>query len=81
MLKSAMTTKVLFKPTMEEARFLWDSNALTGVNTGRVYRAGDAWFSSTDGVHDAVSYVHFPVLDFAVYHELGKLLDKYYKDE
>ena len=81
MLKSAMTTKVLFKPTMEEARFLWDSNSLTGVNTGRVYHAGDAWFSSTDGVHDAVSYVHFPVLNFAVYHELGKLLDKYYKDE
>ncbi|MCF2642388.1 hypothetical protein I6E50_08205 [Roseburia hominis] len=80
-LRSAMTTKILFKPTITEGRFLWDSEKLKDFNTGRVYHAGDAWFSSTDGVHDNVSYVHFPIMNFAVYRELGKLLDAYYRTE
>ena len=44
----------------------------------RVYRPGDAWFSSTDGVHDIVSYVHFPRMTFPVYRQLGRLLTAYY---
>ena len=44
----------------------------------RVYRPGDAWFASTDGVHDLVSYVHFPILKFRAYRELGLLLRQYY---
>lgn len=79
MLRSAMTTKILFKPTLPEARLMWGSDKLKDFSAGRVYGAGDAWFSSTDGIHDEVSYVHFPVMDFAVYRELGKLLEQYYE--
>lgn len=78
MLRSAMSTRVLFKPTLPEARLLWDSEKLKEFSNGRVYNAGDAWFSSTDGIHDCVSYVHFPVMRFAVYQELGHLLELYY---
>lgn len=79
MLRSAMTTKILFKPTITEARLMWGSDKLKDFSAGRVYGAGDAWFSSTDGTHDEVSYVHFPVMDFPVYRELGRLLEDYYK--
>lgn len=79
MLRSAMSTKILFKPTLDEGRLMWDSEKLKDFNNGRVYNAGDAWFSSTDGVHDSVSYVHFPYMKFKVYAELGRLLQAYYK--
>ncbi len=79
MLRSAMTTKILFKPTMAEARLIWDSEKLKDFGE-RVYNAGDAWFSSTDGIHDNVSYVHFPIMEFPVYRELGELLQAYYQD-
>ena len=80
MLRSAMGTKILFKPTLPEARLLWDSERLQDFQNSRIYGAGDAWFSSQDGVHDFPSYVHFPVMDFPVYRELGRLLSEYYKD-
>jgi len=79
MLRSAMSTKILFKPTLTEGRLLWDSDKLETLNTGRTYNAGDAWFSSTDGIHDNVSYVHFPRMEFPVYRELGALLERYYQ--
>ena len=78
MLRSAMSTKILFRPTLPEARLLWDSEKLTELNTSRTYLPGDAWFSSTDGKHDLVTYVHFPRLDFPAYRELGRLLDEFY---
>lgn len=78
MLRSACTTKILFKPTPNEGRLLWDSEKLRDLPQ-RVYNAGDAWFSSTDGIHDNVSCVHFPRMDFPVYRELGRLLEEYYK--
>lgn len=78
MLRSAMGTKVLFRPTLPEARLLWDAEKLTEFSTGRVYSAGDAWFSSTDGEHDAVSFVHFPHMEFPAYKELRRLLAIYY---
>lgn len=81
MLKSAMTTKILFKPTITEGRLIWDNDKLKDFNNGRVYNAGDAWFSSIDGVHDDVSYVHFPIMKFPVYRELGQLLRNYYKED
>lgn len=77
MLRSAMSTKVLFRPTLTEGRFLWDSGKIEDFPE-RVYRAGEAWFSSTDGVHDKVTFVRFPVLKFRVYRELGRLLKAYY---
>lgn len=78
MLRSAMGTKVLFRPTLPEARLLWDAEKLTEFSTGRVYSAGDAWFSSADGEHDAVSFVHFPHMEFPAYKELRRLLAIYY---
>lgn len=78
MLKSAMTTKILFKPTVEEARLIWNSERLKVLNTERKYGAGDCWFSSTDGVHDMPGYLRFPDLRFKVYGELRRLLIEYY---
>lgn len=77
MLKNAMTTKILFKPTLNEGRLIWDSSKLENFPE-RVYNAGDCWFSSTDGEHDDVTFAHFPHMRFAVYRELGNLLKRYY---
>lgn len=79
MLRNAMTTKILFKPTLTEGRLMWDSSKLESFPE-RVYNAGDCWFSSTDGEHDDVTFAHFPIMDFPVYRELGILLKKYYGD-
>ena len=78
MIRSACSTKILFRPTLPEGRLMWDSEKLKDFPS-RVYGPGDAWFSSTDGVHDNVSYVHFPVMQFAVYRALGELLEEYYR--
>lgn len=82
MLRSAMSTRVLFRPTLAEGRLMWggSNEKLKNFATDRVYGQGDAWFSSTDGTHDIVSYVHFPRMDFPVYRELGNLLRIYYGD-
>ena len=77
MLKSAMSTRLLFRPTVNEARLMWDSDKIKDMPP-RVYAAGDAWFASTDGIHDDVSFVHFPMMKFRVYSELGRLLSQYY---
>lgn len=79
MLRSAMSTRILFRPTRAEALLMWDKAKIDPLPE-RVYSPGDAWFSSTDGEHDAVSYVHFPVMHFKVYAELGRLLAEYYSD-
>lgn len=78
MLRSAMSTKILFRPTRSEGLLMWDAAKLDNCVGDRVYQPGDAWYSSTDGVHDAVSYVHFPNMQFPVYKELGRLLQEYY---
>lgn len=79
--RSACSTRLLFRPTLPEARLLWDSEKLAELNTSRTYLPGDACFSSTDGKHDLVSYVHFPKLEFPAYRELGRLLDELYVNE
>ena len=76
MLRSAMSTRILFRPTRTEGLLIWDKTKLD-VMPERVYKPGDAWFSSADGVHDAMSYVHFPRMEFPVYRELGRLLQDY----
>ena len=80
MLRSAMSTRILFRPTRAEGLLIWDKTKLDTMPE-RTYGPGDAWYSSTDGVHDAVSCVHFPRMEFPVYRELGKLLSKYYNDD
>ena len=80
MLRSAMSTKILFRPTLTEGRLMWDGEKLSNFSADRVYAPGDAWFSSTDSIHDAVSFIHFPHMQFPVYKELGRLLQDYYDD-
>ncbi len=78
MIRSACSTKILFRPTLPEGRLMWDSEKLKDM-LPRVYGPGDAWFSSTDGEHDNVCFVHFPIMDFQVYKELGRLLEEYFR--
>lgn len=80
MLRSAMSTRILFRPTRAEALLIWDKERLDGLPE-RTYGPGDAWFSSTDGTHEDVSFTHFPRMEFPVYQELGRLLREYYGDE
>lgn len=79
MLRSAMSTRILFRPTMPEARLLWSAEKLENM-ADRVYQPGDAWFSSTDGKHDEVSFVQFPQMGFPIYKELGRYLKEYYSE-
>ena len=80
MLRDAFSTRVLFRPTPDEGRLLWDSDRIAAL-PHRLYGPGDAWFSSTDGVHDAVSYVHFPRFapGFGEYRVLGDLRTAYHQ--
>lgn len=80
MLRAAMSTRILFRPTRAEGLLIWDKTKLDPLPE-RTYGPGDAWFSSTDGIHDAVSYVHFPRMDFPVYQALGQLLSEYYDND
>lgn len=79
MLKAAMSTKILFRPTKPEAALLWDT-AKIDVMPQQIYQPGDAWFSSTDGVHDGIAFVHFPRMHFPVYKILDTLLKSYNQD-
>lgn len=76
MLRSAMSTRILFRPTMPEARLLWSAEKLENL-PDRVYQPGDAWFSST-GEHDEMRFVQFPQMNFPIYKELGRFLKEYY---
>ena len=44
----------------------------------RQYTQGEAWLTSTDGEHEAITVVKFPLLKFRAYGELARLLDLYY---
>lgn len=79
MLKSAMSTRILMRPSLVQARFLWDSSKLEDVNLSRLDRPGCAVYTSTDGEHDTtVCRVRFPNMKFAAYRELARLLQEYY---
>lgn len=78
MLRDALSSRVLMRPTLAEARLLWDSRLLETIPE-RIYKAGQAWFTSTDGAHDDnVHFVDFPLLNFGEYQALGHLLKRYY---
>lgn len=77
MLRSAMGTRILFKPTLPEARLLWSADKLEVMLDRGYYNAGEAWFSSSDGEHDDISFVRFPRMEFPVYRELALLLRRY----
>lgn len=77
MLRSAMGTRILFKPTLPEARLLWSADKLEVMLDRGHYNPGEAWFSSTDGEHDDISFVRFPRMDFPVYAALANRLRLY----
>ena len=77
MLRDAFATKILFRPTRDEAQFLWSASQYELLPL-QAYKAGDAWFTSSDGVHDTtVNYVQFPQLNFDSFRKLGVLLEGY----
>lgn len=79
MLRDALSTKVLFRPTLEEARLIWDSHQLEVLPLMN-FKPGDCWLSSTDGINDSPSFVQFPdITEFDVYRQLGALLKRYYQ--
>lgn len=71
--------RILFKPSKEEASYLWNSTALEPLRE-RHYQAGDAWFSADDGINDKVRFVRFPFVRFGEYQALSRLLAEYYGD-
>ncbi len=76
---NACGIRMLFKPSLDEARYLWSSEALS-VMRERQYSAGDAWFSADDGINNSVRFVKFPRLEFGEYSALSELLSLYYND-
>jgi hypothetical protein len=79
-INNACGIRILFKPSLNEARYLWSSDALEVVRE-RVYSAGDAWFSADDGINNSIRFVKFPQLKFSEYDALSKLLRLYYEEE
>lgn len=77
---NACGIRVLLKPSLNEARYLWNSDALE-IMRERQYSAGDAWFSADDGINNRVSFVKFPRLEFGEYEALSALLSLYYGDD
>lgn len=78
-INNACGIRILFKPSVDEARYLWSREALD-VMRERQYNAGDAWFSADDGVNNHIRFVKFPFLHFSEYTALSELLTMYYND-
>lgn len=76
-INNACGIRVLFKPSLTEARYLWNSDALE-VLRERQYSAGDSWFSADDGLNNSIRFVKFPRLEFGEYEALSALLSQYY---
>lgn len=77
---NACGIRILFKPSREEAKYLWSSEKLE-VLRERQYLPGDAWFSADDGINNSVRFVKFPRLEFGEYEALAQLLSVYYEDD
>lgn len=77
---NACGIRILFKPSREEAKYLWSSEKLE-VLRERQFLPGDAWFSADDGINNSVRFVKFPRLEFGEYEALAQLLSEYYEDD
>lgn len=77
MIRSAMGTKILMRPTKQEGMLLWSTDKMEALPERR-YAQGDAWISSTDGIHDNPSFVQFPKMEFPEFEVLRALLHRYY---
>lgn len=76
MIRAAMSTKILMRPTKQEGELLWSTKKMEALPE-RLYAQGDAWVSSEDGIHDNPSFVQFPKLEFREYEALRFLLMQY----
>ena len=76
---NACGIRILFKPSLDEARYLWSSEKLEVMRESQ-YSTGDAWFSADDGINNSVRFVKFPRLEFREYEALSELLTLYYGD-
>lgn len=77
-INNACGIRILFKPSKQEARYLWSADKLETMNE-REFMPGDAWFSAEDGINNNVSFIKFPKLEFNEFEALSDLLIKYYK--
>lgn len=78
-INNSVGVRCLFKPSVEEGRFLWDSSALE-VMRERQYVAGDAWMSAEDINSSGIRLLKFPRIEFGEYEALSTLLEEYYSD-
>lgn len=76
MVQEACTTRVLFRPSMSDARLMWGSDMIADLPQ-RDYPQGAALFTTTDGVHESPSFVQFPTMRFPEMEALGELLGSY----
>lgn len=79
MIRSAMGTRIMMRPNPRDGALLWSREKLEAL-PDRIYRAGDAWISSDDGVHDLPEFVQFPKLDFDSFCVLSEALARYHDD-
>lgn len=77
-INNACGIRILFKPSISEAKYLWSSDKLELMQE-REFLPGDAWWSSDDGTNNNVSFIKFPKLEFNEFEALSDLLIKYYK--
>ena len=71
--------RILFKPSKDEATYLWSAEQLEPLRERR-FGPGDAWLSADDGLNDKPRFVKFPLLKFGEYEALSQLLTQYYGD-
>lgn len=75
MIRNACTTRVLFRPTPDDARLMWAEGM--GSLPSRDYGLGAALFTTTDGVHEQPTRVQFPAMAFPEMAELRRLMVDY----
>lgn len=75
MVRNACTTRVLFRPTPDDARLMWPEGM--GSLPSRDYGLGAALFTTTDGVHERPTPVQFPAMAFPEMAELRRLMADY----
>lgn len=76
MVQEACTTRILFRPSMSDARLMWSGDLVADLPQ-REYPQGAALLTTTDGVHESPSFVQFPAMRFPEMEALRELLSSY----
>lgn len=74
---NACGIRFLFKPSKEEAMYLWNKEKLEAL-TERNYSPGNAWISIDDGENYNVRLVKFPKMMFGEYAAISRLMEEYH---